>query len=241
MTAATMFEAEPVDAEPEVANALAIVPTENPMVLLSILTQRGASVESIERVSALVERWQDRQAETTYADAIAGFQSECPAIFKGRQADRYSFANYDDVMFVIHPLLTKYKISVSATVANTGNILNITIRLRVGSHFEDKEFPSPIATGISLSAPQLYGQTLKYLQRYALCAALNIRTTDIKDNDGAGAFIDGEQVRQINDLLIDTKTDLKKFLAWAKIEALDAMPATFFDEAIRMLKKKVSK
>jgi hypothetical protein len=91
---------------------------------------------------------------------------------------------------------------------------------------------------------QAIGSTITYLARYTFLAALGIAQADL-DDDGAGsggeAKVTADQVGEINDLLVNTKTDLKRFLAWAEVDALDSMPAAMFAKAIDFLNKKKSK
>ena len=211
----------------------------NPLAMIDKAIASGMDPDRLGKLFDLAERWVKKQAAERYAHSIAAFQAECPAIHKGRQADRYAFANFDDIMRAAGPIMAKHGIAVQFTVSQLEAVLTITVRVRVGSHFEDYTFPSPVAQGVKLTAPQEYGMTLKYLQRYALCAALNIRTTDIVDNDGAG-LVTAEDIARLLDRFDEAKKvkasiDWQKFLKWLQCDDLTLITRKQFETGMAWL------
>ncbi len=124
-------------------------------------------------------------AERAYADAITGFQSECPPIRKNA-ANTHSgkrYADYEGVMRAIMPLLRKYKIVVTFDTADDGARMMTTCRVRVGTVEKLTTITLPLdAASKMMNATQAGGAAMSYGRRYALAAALNLVYTD-EDTD----------------------------------------------------------
>lgn len=230
---------------------LAVRPT-TPMEILAVMVEKGCDVETLERMQAMAERYEDRLAEKAYNAAMNACQAEMPSVvWDGQNTQTNSrFAYIETIQKYCQPIWIKHGFSLSFSEANCplADMKRNKCRVRHSAGHSEDHFIDLYNDGVGAKGNpignmnRVQGQvsTMSYGQRKLLCLIFNIRVAG-EDNDAQGAKIDGEHVRQINDLLIDTKTDLKKFCAWAKVESLDEMPVTFFDEAVRMLKAKASK
>lgn len=210
---------------------LSVVPA-NPLTILSRMVERGADPTSIERMSALAERWQEIASREKFATALAAFQAECPAIHKGRKADRFQYAGFDDVMKVAGPILARHTISVAFDSQHTDKLLVITCRIRVGPYHEDRSFSVPVPASLKVSEPQQYGAALSYAKRYCLCAALNIVTTDEDNENNLLVRITPDQIAVINTQLQETGMGVDAFNKAFEIESLDMLPAVHFAAAM---------
>ncbi len=229
------------------------IPPTNPLLLLQTAMDKGFEPEKMGKLMDLAERWEANQAASNFGRAIADFQARCPLIFKGRAADRYAFASYDDIWKVAGPIAADLGISVSFSFPKTDSGQSLTIvHLRVGSHAEERPFSIPIAdmqevlkqiaaqTKITLA--QAYGFWLSYQKRYSLCAALNIVVTN-EDNDSAGdgAVISDEDVAMLTDLIKTKGANYQRFLKWAseaakkEVADLHQVPVGILAKAIDML------
>jgi hypothetical protein len=253
-----------LEAEPKAALTPARAPS--PLEILSAVAANPATdPDKIEKLMGLVERWEARQAEKAYGDALAKFQGLCPTVFKRRQAGdddpnrkgglKYTFASFDDVMREASPILAECGISVTFdtehTVTGEGDAklgtITIKCRVRVGGHFEDHKFTAPVPAGLRVSDTQVYGAGLSYLKRYALCAALNIVVTD-EDTDAAGLmeYLTAEQVKELERLIAEraarSNTDLKEataaFLRLAQAESLSRIIRRDFTKWADALRRK---
>lgn len=231
----------------------------NPVSLMAIALEKKADPETISKLMDLQERYERNEAAKKYADAISGFQSECPMVFKSREVANnqgkvmYRFANYEDIVHTIRDLLRKWNIVVTFTIDQTETLMKGTVRIRVGTHFEDSTLSVPVPKGMNTNATQDFGMAVSYLKRYLLCAALNIVVTG-EDNDARSLLhkITPEQIEQIN-LAFErcekkgVKVDMKKFLDWnsaiAKIpiEDLSDIPSAQFDRLMTFLDDKEKK
>ncbi|MCT5858497.1 ERF family protein, partial [Pseudomonas aeruginosa] len=66
-------------------------------------------IEKMERLMQMLERFQARQAEQQYTEALAAMQQELPAIAERGDADgRYSYALWEDINERLKPILAKH-------------------------------------------------------------------------------------------------------------------------------------
>lgn len=234
----------------------------DPMAILAHMVERGVEPDKLSAYLDFVERVAARQAAERFAEALAAFQSEVPAVLKDRKAEAgrgkdgqpskfggYNYASLDDVMAVAGPVMARHGITVGFDTQHEAGkdaaSLKVVVRVRVGSHFEDKTFLTPVPVDMFVNQTQKFGAALTYAKRYALCAALNIVTTD-QDTDAEGLvqYVTAEEVGQLNDLIVLKQVKLDKFLEWAstackvKIADLDLIPRQHFEYVLSGLKKK---
>lgn len=232
------------------------IATVTPMSLMATALEKGVSPDTLSQFMTLQERYERNEAAKKFAEAIAGFQSECPMVFKKREVMNntgkrmYSFANYEDIMHTIRDLLKKWEIVITFTIDQPDTLMKGTVHIRVGTHVESSTLSVPVPKGMNTNDTQNFGMAVSYLKRYLLCAALNIVVTG-EDNDARGLLnkITPEQIEQIN-LLLERcekkgrKVDFKKFLEWnaaiAKmpIDSLEDVPSAQFDQVMEFLTRK---
>ncbi len=196
----------------------------------------------------LVERWQKAQDAEAYGRALAAFQAECPQIKKTRQIDLGGgkgpvYASYDDIDEIVRPILAKHGISKTFTAFITeAGQMRVICRVRFGRHVEENEVSLPVPSQMRVNDTQKMGAALKYGQRYALCAALDLVVTD-EDRDAHGLMetITEEQIASLKELVESTNTDLKRFLKWLAVEKLADIPVSQFGAAIYELNRKAAK
>lgn len=240
------------DASPVATQELATVHNPpSPLALVAQAIEKGNSPADLNALLDFAERVKKDAAAEAFAKALAGFQSEIPHIlkersvsFKGGVGTMYKFASYDDIKRVIGPYQKKWGIVTTFTAPTFANQLLVgTIRVRVGTHYEDTTLPIPIPQGMNTNKAQDFGGAIKYLQRYLFCAALDIVTTD-EDDDGAGLddFISGEEVATINAAIEAAEKaghpfKLAKFLGWLNVESLDKLTRKDLPKALDELKR----
>lgn len=224
----------------------------DPMRLLQAAIDKGADIDKLGRLFDLAERYEKAQAAVRFAQAITGFQRECPRVKKDRQAtirgkdDKpgygYKFANFEDVDRVAAPLLAKYEIVVTFSTDHVANgsqpAIKTVCRVRVGTHTEDTTITVPVPQ-MTVNDTQRYGAALSYAKRYAMCAALKIVVAD-EDDDGMSLVdrVSDEQAKLIRDELKRTGTTEAAFLHWMAAQQMEAVLARDFDKAIDFLRRK---
>lgn len=203
----------------------------DPLVLVDKAIERGVDVSQLGQLVELAEKMQKAQAAREFAVAVSSAQAEFPTVFKRRTATikareggrdfHYQFASYDDVMREVGPVLAKHKIALNFSTEPGGGpgLLKVTCRVRVGTHYEDHTLTVPVPSQMVVNDTQKFGAALKYAQRYALCAAMNVVVTD-EDND-AEALVDTitqDQAKELDKLMLKKGVNVGKFLRWAQID-----------------------
>lgn len=209
----------------------------------------NVSVDKMERLMALKERFDSRQAEIAFSQAMARLQPTLPRITKhGRiivsGVERSSYAKIEDIDEVIRPLYSAQGFSISWNTLTTEKGTKITGRLRhIEGHWEPYEITLPVDTSGSKSAVQGMGSTFSYGKRYLLSGMFNLITVD-EDNDGQGTDsepITIQQKNQILDLIIHSGANEKRFLEYMDVQQVEEITQGRFSKAINALKSKARK
>ena len=216
----------------------------NPLAIIQSAVDRGMEPAHLTQLFDLQERWEKNRAAERFGEAMAKFQANCPVVHKAKSAKSsgnfqgYSYASYDDVMRAAAPVLKECGLAISFSTEQVEKQLKVTCRIRHGIHYEDHSLTVPVPD-MRVNDTQKYGGALSYAKRYALCAALNIVTSD-EDNDAEGLHdpINQDQYALIEELLAETKADKAKFLSWLGVDAIGNIPASDFQKAYSALQQK---
>lgn len=234
----------PLPAEPITHNAL------TPMDMVGRAVANGASIEVVEKLMALHERWEANQGRKAFDEAMAAAKAEIPVIFKSREVDftsakgrtHYRYEDLAEIARTVNPILSKHGLSYRfRTTSHANEPVSVTciVSHRLGYSEENSLSAGRDESG-NKNSIQAVGSTLTYLQRLTLKASLGLAASE--DDDGKAAAptlaINDQQREELDKLLTDTGADDVKFLAYFQIEFLAELPATRFAEAKRMLEAK---
>lgn len=175
--------------------------------LLAII-ERGSrdpsvDIDKMERLMAMLERVQAREARVAFDVALAEMQPRLPKISeRGRIIVREKSANgkrdgdiqqetpfalWEDINEAIRPLLAEYGFSLLfRTGMNSDGRVTVTAVLSRAGHSEETTMILPHDSSGSKNAVQAIGSSTSYGKRYTALALLNI-TTGGEDDDGLGA------------------------------------------------------
>jgi hypothetical protein len=167
----------------------------DPQDLLTRAVEKGASLETLERLVALAKDVREVQAREAWHYAMAEFQRRCPSIKKTATAQiatakgyySYRYAALDEIMEVIRPLLGELGLSVSWSTRVEPQRVIISCRIaHVLGHSENSgEVSMPIADSQDRSGgnpAQKVGSALTYARRYSLLCVTGLSPED--DDDG---------------------------------------------------------
>lgn len=152
----------------------------------------SVDIDKMERLIAMQERVQARDAELAFSDAFATMQPELPTISKSGQIVHNGkviseFAEWSDINKAITPTLSRHGFSLSFKPSDVGGKIAVTVILRHRLGFKDEAtLPLPTDTSGAKNAVQGVGSTLSYGKRYAAVLLLNINTEG-EDDDGSAA------------------------------------------------------
>lgn len=118
--------------------------------------------------------------------ALADFQQEVPAIYKGTSGYGYKYADWSEIIEKITPVLKKHGLGFTQPLDGT-NLKTIVFHVESGETIEGiVEIPQ----GVELKGMndfQVMGSAITYLRRYSLSAMLGLVTDE--DADAAGEQI----------------------------------------------------
>ena len=184
-----------------------------------------------------------RTSETTKAisDAISKAQGSMPNVQKLGKSNYGHFATLDDGLELCRQHCSKHNIAITQATRMSGEIMVLDTRLSCGNEWIEAEYPV-----IRFPARQQeIGSALTYSRRYSLFALIGIAGEE--DDDGtaananavaAPARITEKQVKELENLLIETGSDPVKFQQYFKIKALSDLSSADFARAVASLEKK---
>jgi len=117
------------------------------------------------------------------AKALADFQQEVPAIFKGTAGYGYKYADLPAILSVINPLMQKHKLGFTQLVGSY-QLTTAIYHVETGQAIETT---MDIPQGVVLKGMndfQVLGSAISYCKRYQLSAILGLVTD--ADTDAAG-------------------------------------------------------
>jgi len=210
-------------------------------------------VEALERLVALQERWEERNAARAFNDALRDFQRDCPAIKKSKTAQivskrsgsrwSYTFAPLEEITRTIRPILERYGLSYSwdSTVTDKALACVCTVR-HVDGHSITATFSCPVEMSDQRSIAQNHAATLTYARRQSLVQALGLTTAD-DDHDGApdadeADCIDDKEALALEARADDVGADKPALLKWAGAASFKEFPRHKLAEANSLLDRK---
>lgn len=194
-----------------------------PLAVLNQAVASGASVEVLERLMALQERHEANNARKAFEASLAEARAELPVIIKNREVNfnktNYRFEDLAGIAKQIDPILARHGITYRFRTDSTDKGVKVTCRLsHTAGHVEENSLSAGHDLTGNKNTIQAIGSTVTYLQRYTLKASLGLSASADDDGQAAGAapvngeLITDEQVRQVSNLIAETKSNLDIFL-----------------------------
>ncbi|WP_342617184.1 hypothetical protein [Rhodoferax sp. GW822-FHT02A01] len=187
--------------QPSQAGAL-VAQQGSPAAIMMQALSMGTSLEQVEKMMDLQERWEKREAEKSFRDAFAAFRGENIVIPKTKYVDRgrggsFHQAEYSELCSRISPALSKhgfsfrhdqkfgYKRRMIEGVENDVPWVYVTCYLEhKAGHAETLELEGPPGD-LSVNSPTQNMQvTASYLKRQSLLAITGTATGDEDDENG---------------------------------------------------------
>lgn len=233
----------------------------SPGQLILAALEKGVSVDVIERLVALKERIEDRNAVKQFVQALARVKAKLPTILHSKTAKfttksgfevKYSYTELDELAAVIDPILSEEGFTYSWDQRLEKDMNTTTCILQhAGGHSRSASFTLPTANDSAASPQQKIGIADTYAGRRALIAVLGLTTAD---KDPRPAEIDptpasAEQQGVLKDMLkarLEGKTPerqasfTKKFLEHFGVTSLEKLRAIDYQGAVELLKPPTS-
>jgi hypothetical protein len=176
---------------PQEQRALATTDNSPASKMLAAL-QQGASLEQVEKMMQLQERWEANEARKAYNAAFSAFKAEAVRIVKNKQVTdgplkNKTYAELHAVVDALTPALSRHGLSASWKLTkDEKEWMEVTCYLRhVAGHEESVSMGGPPDTGGAKNAIQARASTKSYLERYTLKAICGVAEGG-DDDDGNG-------------------------------------------------------
>jgi hypothetical protein len=163
----------------------------NPAQLLALAVQSGTSMEQLERLLTLQERWEAGEARKQYNAAFAAFKAEGVKLLRNRKVTAgplagKSYAELHAVVNAITDALSQHGLSAAWRITkDEKDWIEVTCTLRhIGGHSESVSLGGPPDTGGAKNAIQARASTVTYLERYTLKAITGLSEQDDDDDGG---------------------------------------------------------
>lgn len=171
----------------------AIVQAGESATILQVIQRAAADpqcdIEKMERLMQMHERFQSRQAEQQYAEALALMQQELPSIAeRGDAARRYTYALWEDINEKLKPVLAKHGFALTFRIPRNEKGVEVegVLSHRAG-HSERTSILLPADVSGNKNAVQAVASSVSYGKRYTAGALLNF-TTHGEDDDAFTAI-----------------------------------------------------
>lgn len=215
--------------------------TLTPMQMLDNAVASGASIEVLEKLMGLQERWEANQARKAFDNAIAAAKAELGPVGKNRMGhNNKRYADFAAIATAVDPVLSEHGLSYRFRTSQDERIHVTCVLSHREGHSEETTLAGPPDGSGSKNAIQAIGSTLTYLQRYSLMQALGIAASEDDDGvaGGAGEKISDEQCAELSELADEVGADKAKFCRYLKVASLAEIPANQYGRAVAALEAK---
>jgi hypothetical protein len=224
-----------------------------PMQMLSTAITNGASIELLEKLMTLQERWQANQARQAFDAAIAAAKAEIKPVRKNRSVGyvakgegggRVDYVHEDmgEIARSVDPILAKHGLSYRFRTAQINGAISVTtVVTHRDGHFEETVLSAAPDKSGKKNDIQAIGSAITYLQRYGIKAALGLAASADDDGKATGATgdaettISAEQVAELEKLAEEVGANKDAFFNYAKIESFADILVKHFARAKRDL------
>lgn len=178
--------------------------------LIEMAITQGADIDKLERLMQLQERYDAKNAKSSYLQAVSLFQANCPKIKKLKQGHNSKYAPLEDIIYQVKEHLFKAGLSYSFSQTQDANQITVSCHLsHIDGHTETVSLTSDHDKSGGKQPIQALASAVSYLRRYTFTGVTGIVPSD-EDSDGrieSGKVIEhceSAQVIKINELLVQT-------------------------------------
>lgn len=166
-----------------------------PSQLLAMAVEKGASIETLEKLMALQERFEANEARKAYHKAMAAFKADPPTIVKSKAVNfatkaggrtSYRHADLAEAVNAIGEALSKHGLSAAWKTEQKAETNNVTVTCEIThvlGHSESTPLTAPPDTSGTKNSIQAIASTVTYLERYTLLAITGLAAGET-DDDG---------------------------------------------------------
>lgn len=229
-----------------------------PLDMLNRAVQSGASIEIIERVAALCERWESNENLKRFNEAMGRAQQKMRPVVKdaSNPQTRSKYASYGALDNAIRPLYTSEGFSLSFDEGETTkqDCVRVLCYAACAGYMRTYHVDMPAdgkgaKGGDVMSKTHATGSAFSYGKRYLLTLIFNLATIDRAEDDGNAAGADpisAEQVQALEAMVTeiggDRANELRtSTLKYFKAETFADILISEYSRVVAALNKKKAK
>jgi len=181
----------------------ALVPANtNPLAILSLAVEKGAGIETIERLVALHSQMEEREAKAEFDQAMTAAQKEMEPVRTNADnpQTRSRYATYKAIDKMMRPIYTRHGFSLSFNTEDTASpdVVKIVCYVARGKYERKYQLVMPAdgkgaKGGDVMTKTHATGAAQTYGKRYLLCDIFNIV---IGDDDNDGNAVDSDELSE---------------------------------------------
>jgi len=243
----------------QVSNVPARTPALTPMEMLSRAVENGQSIDVLDKLMGLQERYEANLGRKAFDEAMAAASAEIPVIVKTREVDftnksgqrtNYRYEDLATIAMTVNPILSKHGLSYrfrTTSLPNEPIVVTCIVSHRMG-YSEENTLSAPRDESGNKNGIQAIGSTLTYLQRMTLKAALGLAAAaddDGKSSESNDPQITEEELVALRARIDETKADTERLCETLKVDALPEIRKSqltaanaLLDERAKLLAKK---
>ena len=246
---------------PAVQQPGAVMPGEQSN-LLEIIARAAidprVDADKMERLLAIQERIQAREAEIEFKAALARVQTQAPRVDKkakivvpgkdGRSGHSTPYALYEDIDKAMRPLYQAegFSVAFSAEPSPSGAIWTMILGHRMGHTERYSMPPLPADQTGSKNAVQAIGSSSSYAHRYLVCLVFNVVTVGVDDDAKATGYLNEQELSNVTDMLnaceiTGTSKAMADFLRFAEADSVPHIQRYRYEPVMVALRSRLKK
>ena len=219
-----------------------------PAYLLQMAVEQGKDLAYVEKLMDMQDRWEEKNAEKSFNQAMSDFSMNLPTIEKTVYVEHFDgyHADLGLMATAVREAMAPHGLSFSWETTQGDQVtVSCVIKHRDGHKHAVTLSASPDTSG-SKNAIQAIGSAVKYLERYTLEAATGIVATS-SDDDGqatgsAVELVSDDQALEMEAFVKENNINKDATLKWIKTRTGEAsyasVPADQFDKVMHALRNK---
>lgn len=233
-----------------------VVPASDAANLMAVISRAASDptvdIDKMERLIAMHNGMVARQNEQAFNDAMTAAQKQMRRVAadSNNPQTRSKYASYAALDRAIRPVYTEHGFSLTF---NTGEAAEGFVRVicdvaNAGFtrtyHIDMPADGKGAKGGDVMTKTHATGSAITYGRRYLMAMIFNLAVGDDDDGNAAAEPVEtitDEQVKELSDLLISTKSNLVLFLKAIKLESLTQIRADKFEAAKKLINETAKK
>ena len=228
--------------------------TQDPLVaiLADVQHLKEIPIETVERLFALKERHDAREAEREFNSAFVAAQMEMSPVKKLGKTHVATYAKAEHVKEMLDPIIAKhgFSYSISEQESNKSDHIRFNMKLRHSGGHSDNFWidVKPDVTGAKGGSSKTYVEGIMssytLCMRQLVCKVWSVQLVGDDDGKAAGGGniepVSVDQTTHLQDLMNEILTGAQKgqLLNVLKIDDISQLPATKYEYAVGLIERK---